>query len=118
MDRGQVPSPGEIYRAEYPRGHDARILIVSRESLNRGEQVIAVNITSVDVERRSSYPNCVRIDGGHFGLNKDSIVQCENILALRKGRIDAAPLGILDAETMRSVIKALAYVFEADLERT
>jgi mRNA-degrading endonuclease toxin of MazEF toxin-antitoxin module len=118
MDRGQVPSPGEIYKAEFPRGHDARILIVSRESLNRGEQVIAVNITSVDVDKRSQYPNCVRIDAGNFGLEKDSIVQCENILALRKVRIDAAPVGILDPGTMRTVLKALAYVFEADFEAT
>jgi mRNA-degrading endonuclease toxin of MazEF toxin-antitoxin module len=118
MDSGQVPSPGEIYRAEYPRGHDARILIVSRESLNRGEQVIAVNITSVDVDKRSQYPNCVKMEAGACGLEKESVIQCENILAVRKGRIDAAPLGKLDPETIRAVIKALGYVFDADYEST
>jgi mRNA-degrading endonuclease toxin of MazEF toxin-antitoxin module len=118
MDSGQIPSPGEIYRAEYPHGHEARVLIVSRRALNRGERVIALNITSVDVAKRSQFPNCVKIEAGAFGLEKDSIIQCENILALRKARIDASPLGKLDPETMRAVIKALGYVFDADYEST
>jgi hypothetical protein len=29
MDSSQIPSPGEIDRAEYPHGHKARVLIVS-----------------------------------------------------------------------------------------
>lgn len=62
MDVGQIPSPGEIYRADWPAGHEARILIVSRESLNRGDRVIALNITSEKVKERSSYPNCVALE--------------------------------------------------------
>ena len=80
--------------------------------------MIAVNITSVAVDERSKYPNCVRIDAGNFGLDKNCVVQCENILALRKSRIDAFPLGTLDHHTMRDVLKALAYVFDADFEQT
>ena len=112
----QIPSPGEIYRAEWPIGHDAYVLIVSRESLNRGDRVIAVNITSVNVEEHSGYANCVGIEAETFGLTKNCVIQCENIVALRKHRIDASPIGRLDNEKMREVLKALAYVFDAEFE--
>lgn len=117
MDAGQTPCPGEIYRADWPAGHDARILVISRESLNRGDRVIALNITSEKVDERSSYPNCVALERGSFGLNKDCVIQCENVVTLRKERIDAKPIGALDAETMREVLMALAYVFDATFEQ-
>jgi hypothetical protein len=55
---------------------------VSRNEPDRGKRVIGVNITSVDVERRSAYQNCIRFAAGHFGLGKDSGLQCENVVAL------------------------------------
>ena len=113
-----MPSPGEIYLAEHPAGQEHPFLIVSRDELNRGKRVIGVNITSVDVERRSTYPNCIRIAAGQFGLNKDSVIQCENVVALNRVRLEAAPIGKVDRETMRDVIKALGYVFDADCEPT
>jgi mRNA-degrading endonuclease toxin of MazEF toxin-antitoxin module len=113
-----MPSPGEIYRAEHPTGQAHPFLVVSRDELNRGKRVIGVNITSVEVERRSAYPNCIRIAAGQFGLSKDSVIQCENIVALNIARLEASPIGHLDRETMRDVIRALGYVFDADCEPT
>ena len=72
---------GEIYLAEHPAGQKHPFLIVSRDELNRGKRVIGVNITSVDVERRSAYPNCIPIAAGQLGLSKDSVIQCENVVA-------------------------------------
>jgi len=84
LERRTRLSPGEIYRAEHATGQDHPFLIVSRNELNRGKRVIGVNITSVDVERRSAYPNCIRIAAGQFGLGKDSVIQCENVVALNR----------------------------------
>jgi mRNA-degrading endonuclease toxin of MazEF toxin-antitoxin module len=113
-----MPSPGEIYLAEHPAGQKHPFLIVSRDELNRGKRVIGVNITSVDVERRSAYPNCIPIAAGKFGLSKDSVIQCENVVALNRVRLEATPIGKVDRETVRDVIKALGYVFDADCEPT
>jgi mRNA-degrading endonuclease toxin of MazEF toxin-antitoxin module len=111
-----MPAPGEIYMADVPRGMSHPFLVVSRENLNRGKQVVAASITSVNVEVRSGFPNCVRIDAGNFGLARDSVIQCENLVALSVDRMNAKPIGMLDQETMRDVIRALGYVFDADCE--
>jgi hypothetical protein len=40
------------------------------------------------------------------------------VVALNRVRLEATPIGKVDRETVRDVIKALGYVFDADCEPT
>jgi mRNA-degrading endonuclease toxin of MazEF toxin-antitoxin module len=57
--------PGEIYLADIPPGQQHRIVIVSREDLNRGKYVVAALITSQKFSFRSKLANCVPLKAGH-----------------------------------------------------
>ena len=74
--------------------------------------------TSARFGVRSQLPNCVPFRAGDFGFSVDCVAQCENLLSIDLAQIDRAegPLGILDAATMREVIKAIGYVMDADCE--
>ena len=68
------------------------------------------------MDERSRYPNCVHLPAGTAGLTTDSVVQCENVLAMEKDYLEATHIGTVSAETMRDVIRAIGYVFDADCE--
>lgn len=110
--------PGEIYMADLDEATPHPVLIVSREELNRGRTVIAALITSARFGVRSTLSNCVPFQAGQFGLTKNCVAQCENLLTLDVGQLDlpAGPLGCLDEVTMRDVIRAVGYVMDADCE--
>ena len=91
------------------------MIVVSRDSLNRGSQVVMVLCTSARFSARSQLPNCVPFRAGEFGFTKDCVAQCEQILTLDKNEVSlSGPIGQLDELAMRSLIKALGFVFEAD----
>jgi mRNA-degrading endonuclease toxin of MazEF toxin-antitoxin module len=56
--------PGEIYMADVPPGQQHRVVVVSREELNRGKYVIAALITSQKFAIRSALANCVPLRAG------------------------------------------------------
>jgi mRNA-degrading endonuclease toxin of MazEF toxin-antitoxin module len=109
-------SPGEIYMADIPRGQKHPVVVLSREELNQGIQVITAMITSVSFDVRSRLANCVPLQAGQFGMTKDCVIQCENVVALSIARMESTPVGRLDSVTMRDDVKALGYVFDADCE--
>lgn len=88
--------------------------------MNRGRTTIAALITSARFGTRSRLPNCVPFRAGQFGLTKDCVAQCENLLTLDLGQLDLSngPLGCVDELTMRDVIRAVGYVMDADCEPT
>lgn len=110
--------PGEIYMADIPPGQSYRVVIVSREQLNRGKYVVAALITSQKFVIRSKLANGVPLKAGQFGLSQDSVVQGESAGPVRVARIDlaAGPLAKLDDITFRDVIKAIGYVLDSDCE--
>jgi mRNA-degrading endonuclease toxin of MazEF toxin-antitoxin module len=67
--------PGEIYEADVPPGQRHRVVVVSREELNRGNYVVAALITSKKFAVRSVLPNCVPLKAGQFTMTQDSVVQ-------------------------------------------
>ena len=69
--------PGEIYMADIPPGQQHRVVVVSREELNRGKYVVAALITSQKFAVRSTLANCVPLKAGQLGLTQDSVVQGE-----------------------------------------
>lgn len=110
--------PGEIYLA-YGGGDKYRpVLIVSREELNRGNYVVAIPFTSVNFDKRSTFPNCIAFRAGEFGLEKDCVAQAEAISIYHKDDIDVdrGVIAEVDVERMRDVIIAIGYVIAARLE--
>ena len=62
--------PGEIYWADLDAGRH-KVVVVSREELNRGTKVLVALITSQRFELRSALPNCVPLRAGEFGMDSD-----------------------------------------------
>lgn len=110
--------PGEIYIADFPEAGPHPVIVVSREDLNRGYYALVVVCTSSRFSVRSELPSCVPFRAGQFGFTVDCVAQCENILSLDKMQmeLDSGPIGRLDEETLREVIKAIGYVLESDCE--
>ena len=110
--------PGEIYQADLYEAGIRPILIVSRESLNRGGYAVAVPLTSAHFERRRRLPNCVPFNSGQFGLTKDCVAQCEAVLTIDQSQIDhtQGPLGEVDETAMRNIILAIGFVIESECE--
>ena len=109
-------SPGEIYNVDLAPSGEHRFVILSREELNRGNQIIAAMITSANYAFRSKLPNCVPLQAGQFGMTQDCVIQCENIVALGTNELRGELIDEPDAATMREVIKALGHVFDAECE--
>jgi mRNA-degrading endonuclease toxin of MazEF toxin-antitoxin module len=110
--------PGEIYFADFAQAGRHRVIVVSREDLNRGNYVLAVLCTSARYAVRSTLPNCVPFRAGQFGFSTDCVAQCENIVSVERGELDltTGAIAVLDNLTMRDVIKAIGYVLESDCE--
>jgi mRNA-degrading endonuclease toxin of MazEF toxin-antitoxin module len=77
-----------------------------------------VIITSARFDARSRLPNCVPIRAGSFGLAKDCVAQAETIFSIRKALLDLddGPIGSLDDETFRDLIRAIGHVLRSDCE--
>jgi mRNA-degrading endonuclease toxin of MazEF toxin-antitoxin module len=110
--------PGEIDRVDLPPAGTHLFVVLSREELNRGKQVLAAMITSTRLNVRSRLPNCVFLHSGEFGITQDCVVQCENVVAIETEELRGEPVGRLDTAMMREVLKALGYVFDANYEPT
>lgn len=108
--------PGEIYRVDLPPAGEHLFVIVSREELNRGRQVLAAMITSSRFALRSRLANCVPLRAGDFGLSQNCVIQCENVVSIEADALLGDPVARLDEETIRTMIKALGFVFAADCE--
>lgn len=109
--------PGEIYEAHFPDVGPHPVIVLSREDLNRGGQAVVVICTSTRLAARRSMPNCVAFQAGQFGFTKDCVAQCEQLLTIDQSEIPlAGPIGKLDDQAFRDVIKAIGYVFDSDCE--
>jgi mRNA-degrading endonuclease toxin of MazEF toxin-antitoxin module len=113
-----VIRPGEIYVADFDEAGPHPVIVVSRETLNRGRYVLAVVCTSARFPLRSTLPNCVPFHRGEFGFTADCVAQCDNVLSVEVSHMDLAngPVGVLSPEAVRSVVKAIGYVIESDCE--
>lgn len=110
--------PGEIYLADFEEGGRHPVIVGSRETLNRGNDVLVVVCTAARFATRRNLPNCVPFQAGQFGFTKDCVAQCENLPLLYKTQIDLSlgPMSVLDGIHLHKVIKAIGYVLDADCE--
>jgi mRNA-degrading endonuclease toxin of MazEF toxin-antitoxin module len=111
-------NPGELYFADLYEAGVRPVLVVSRESLNRGGYAVVVPLTSSHFERRRRLPNCVPFRAGQFGLSMDCVAQCEAMLSIERSQISVNDglIGCLDNESLRGVIRAIGYVIESECE--
>jgi mRNA interferase MazF len=109
---------GEIYLADLDDAGRRPILVVSREALNRGRYVVFVTFTTARLDERRALPNCVFFRRGEFGLTADCVAQCETIAGTEIERLDATPIGEVDDETLRNVIRAIGNVIGSECEPT
>jgi mRNA-degrading endonuclease toxin of MazEF toxin-antitoxin module len=113
-----VIEPGDVYMADFDQAGPHPVVVVSRESLNRGRYALVVVCTSARFAMRSQLPNCVPFRAGQFGFTVDCVAQCENLLSIDKGQLDlsAGPFARLDTMALREIIKAIGHVIESDCE--
>lgn len=109
---------GQVYWADLSDAGRRPVLVVSRESLNRGRYVTVIAFTTGRLVQRRTLANCVPFAAGQFGLTADCVAQCETITNLPISHLDlqTGPIGHMDAVSLRSVIKAIGFVIESDCE--
>jgi len=113
-----VIRPGEVYIADFDQAGPHPVIVIPRESLNRGRYALVVVCTAARFAARSTLPDCVPFRAGQFGFLADSVAQRDNILSIEKAQLDldGGPIGILDEIAMRDIIKAVGHVIESDCE--
>lgn len=111
-------APGEIAIAEFQEAGPHPVIVLSRAELNRGRCALVVPCTSSRFAIRSRLPNCVPFLAGQFGFTVDCVAQCENLLSIDKTQLAfaAGPIGALNDEALREIIKAVGYVMASDCE--
>lgn len=94
------------------------LIVVSREIFNRGDRVVVVPTTTRKYRARKELPNCVPFYPGECGMEDYCVAQAENIHMREKTYInlEPEPMGRLDGEKLRDLIRAIAYVLDAELE--
>ena len=112
------PDPGDLYWAQLESGLRRPFVVVSRECLNRGQYIVAVPVTSANLDVRWSLPNVVPFRTGDFGLTKNCVAQCEAITIVERDLLDPQPFARLSDEVWRQVVRAIGNVICADCEPT
>src|SRR5262249_40685465 len=109
---------GEVYFATLNGAGRRPVIVVSRESFNRGRFIVVVPCTSRNFLKRKNLPNCVPLRAGQFGLPQDCVAKCELIASMEIDSLDShsGPIGTLDDATLRSLIQAVGHVLDSDCE--
>ncbi|HEX8322383.1 MAG TPA: type II toxin-antitoxin system PemK/MazF family toxin [Tepidisphaeraceae bacterium] len=109
---------GDIYQADLLGAGRRPVLIISRESLNRGHYVCAVAFTTARLDVRRQLPNYVFFRADSFGLTADCVAQCETLTSLDVAQLDllTGPVGRLDDATMKLIIRAIGHVIQSECE--
>lgn len=110
-------SQGTLYWA-WIGGNRHPIVIVSRDNLNHGDYIVTIPFSTKRIEYRRGLANCVFFDSGDFGLPYDCVAMTEAIGQMTKSDIDfdTGPMGVIDPEVMRELIKAVGYTIDSDCE--
>jgi len=113
-----APEPGELYWAYLDSSLPRPVIVVSRRELNLGNYVVAVPLTSTQLERRRNLPNAVAFAAGEFGLPKDCAAQCEAIAMVEKRALDlnTGPFARLTDDVWRVLVRAIGNVICAECE--
>lgn len=111
--------PGEVYWPDLPDAGPHLTIVVSRESLNRGNRVQAVPVTSRHFDRRSRMPTCVPFQAGEHGFVSDCVAQCDAVGPIPTTIIMDPQAGCvfqLPEEVFREIILAIGYSLDSICE--
>ena len=110
--------PGEIYMADFGPAGPHPVIVVSRETLNRGRYALVVACTSARFAVRRKLANCVPFQAGEFGFRLDCVAQCENMLSIDQAQLDVTvgPMGVLDKAALQKLIQAIGFVIGSECE--
>jgi mRNA interferase MazF len=110
---------GEIYRADLnpvigsEQGGMRPVLVVQNDVGNRySPTVIVMAITSRI--NKAKLPTHIEIGSGEFGLERDSVILCEQVRTIDKSRLRDR-LGVLPPQAMEQVDQAIAISFGLDM---
>lgn len=108
--------PGEIYMADFGPAGPHPVIVVSRETLNRGRYALIVACASARFAVRRKLANCVPFQAGEFGFRLDCVAQCENMLSIDQAQLDvtAGPMGVLDKAVLQKLIQAIGFVIGSE----
>ncbi len=103
---------GDVYRAVLNpvQGSEQAgirpVVIVSRDAINRSSPVIIVVPLTDKSHKHKIYPSHVELKAGEGGLEKDSVVLCEQVRAISTERLKGQ-VGHLSNERMQKINVAL-----------
>ncbi len=104
---------GQIYHLKQDRvGKPRPVLIVSRDSMNRGYDLIVVPFNGSDFENKRSKPFCVPFLEGSYGLTKDCVAKCNDIAKIRKADLAKNLIGTVSDADMNAVREAINWCLE------
>jgi mRNA-degrading endonuclease toxin of MazEF toxin-antitoxin module len=87
-----------------------RVVIVSRNAINRRMKVIAADVTTTDRER--VVPTAVLVEPSDENrLTESCYVNCHELATFVRGRLDAEPIGTLSPRDMWRVDEGLKIAF-------
>ena len=108
------PIRGEIWLADLGSGtgHEQSgqrpVLVVSEDAFNAGLAglVMTAPLTS-KVAKSKNIPAHIRVDPPEGGLKTPSVILCDQLRAISRDRLAAAPWGTVSAATLAEVEKVL-----------
>ncbi|MEK7270345.1 MAG: type II toxin-antitoxin system PemK/MazF family toxin [Planctomycetota bacterium] len=109
---------GQIFWADLDTEDRRPVLVVSKESLNRGGFVVVLPFTSARFAERSRYATSVPFSTNECGLPKDCVAQAEGITVAAVSSLDLAtgPIGEVPEEKMREIVRAVGVMMDAQCE--
>jgi mRNA-degrading endonuclease toxin of MazEF toxin-antitoxin module len=103
---------GEIYLVDlFGDGRSRPVIVVSANRFNGGNSIVVIPLTTRNIPLKRELDNVVYFRAGEFGLDRDSVAQCEQISRIPKYYIGedgmVEPLGSLDPDAWAAVVSAI-----------
>jgi mRNA interferase MazF len=104
------PSRGEIWLADLGTGHgheqagQRSVLVVSEDAFNAGLSGLVMVVPLTTKTKKSKYiPAHIAIDPPEGGLKTPSVILCDQLRTISKGRLGKAPWGTVANSTLDAV---------------
>jgi mRNA interferase MazF len=108
-----TPTRGDVYRANLEPvqgseqgGPHRPVVVISRDAINNSSQIVIVVPATDYNNKKRLYPSQVAVNAGEGGLTMLSVLLCEQVRAINKGRLTEY-MGHLKPATMAKLEAAL-----------
>lgn len=104
--------PGELYLTDIGGAHDRRVVVASREDLNRGTFIFVVPFTTGRLAERRRLSNCAEFDAGRYSIvDRPCVAQADALQPVRPDLL-RGPFDRLSSNDFNRVLAAIAAVFD------